>query len=397
MVDLFRSIAKELQESFRFVDALDILLVSVFLYATLAWFQKAASRGILLGLALLTLVYFMARSLDMYLTSLAFHTTFAVLLFVLVVVFQEDLRRLLERVSNFGTLEFGQSQDISLDLDEVVESAFAMASTNTGALIVLKGQEPLERHLSGGVVLDGYVSKPLLFSIFDSKTPGHDGAVVIVRDQVTEFGAHLPISRNTGVTGGRGTRHSAALGISESSDSLTIVVSEEHGDVSVAEAGELKKVNSASDLKQRLQEFFHTTFPAATLPLWRRVFVQHVRLKVLSFALALTAWFVLAHDPHTVQRTFAIPVEYLNLPADLELDETAPSEARITLSGSERHFRFLEPSSLKISLDLSNTDTGFHEVAVAERNIGLPTNVSLYRIEPRIIRLYIRTRETANP
>jgi diadenylate cyclase len=397
MLDLILSIVDELRESFRIVDALDILLVSVFLYATLAWFQRAASRGVFLGLAFLTLVYFLARALDMYLTSLAFHTTFAVLLFSLVVVFQEDLRRLLERVSSFGSLDFGQSQNISLDVDEVVESAFEMATSKTGALIVLKGQEPLQRHLNGGVVLNGHVSKPLLFSIFDSKSPGHDGAVVIEHDQVTEFAAHLPISQNTGAIAGRGTRHSAALGISESSDALTIVVSEEHGDVSVAEGGELSKASTASDLKKRLEVFFQTTFPAASQPLLRRVFVQHVRLKILSFALALTAWFVLAHDPHTVQRTFAVPVEYRNLPTGLEIDGAAPSEARVTLSGSERHFRFLEPSSLKISLDLARTDTGFHEVVVAERNIGLPSNVSLYRIEPRIIRLYIRTREPANP
>lgn len=391
------SIVDGLRDSFRIVDALDIALVSVFLYATLAWFQRAASRGVLLGLAFLTLVYFLARGLDMYLTSLAFHTTFAVLLFILVVVFQEDLRRLLERVSNFRSLEFGESQNIALDIDEVVEATFEMAASHTGALIVVKGLEPLQRHLNGGVALNGRLSKALLFSIFHPQTPGHDGAVVIERDRVTEFAAHLPISRNTDAIDGRGTRHSAALGLSESSDALTIVASEEQGDVSVAEAGELKQAPTPSALKERLELFFQTTYPATSQSLWRRVFIQHIRLKTLSFVLAVTAWMVLAHDPHTVQRTFAVPVEYRNLPAGVELDETAPSEARVTLSGSERHFRFLEPSSLKISLDLANASTGFHEVVVAERNIGLPSNVSLYRIAPRIIRLYIRTRTPPNP
>ena len=111
----------------------------------------------------------------------------------------------------------------------------------------------------------------------------------------------------------------------------------------------------------------------------------------------MAAWFVLAYDPHTVQRTFAVPVEYRNLPEVVDLDETAPSEARVTLSGSERDFRFLDPGSLKISLDLAQVEAGFQEVVVAGSNINLPSNVTLYRIEPRVMRLYVRARQAAPP
>ncbi len=153
MFDTIVSFFEELRRTFRLVDAIDILLVSVFLYAALVWFQRTASRGVLIG----------------------------------------------------------------------------MAASKTGALIVVKGKEPLERHLNGGVALTGRVSMPLLFSIFDSHTPGHDGAVIIEADRVTQFAAHLPISKNTAQIKGRGTRHSAAFGLSERSDALTIVASEERG------------------------------------------------------------------------------------------------------------------------------------------------------------------------
>ena len=362
----------------------------MFLYAALLWFQRTASRGVLLGMALLTVVYFLARGLDMYLTSLAFHTTFAVLLFILVVVFQEDLRRLFERVSAVRSVQFRRTRAIPIDLDALVESVFEMARLRTGALIVLKGREPLHRHLIGGAELQGRLSKPLLVSLFDSHTPGHDGAVVIERDRVAQFAAHLPISKNTEVIAGRGTRHSAALGLAECSDALTIVVSEERGVVSVAEAGELTEMSTASDLMKRLQRFFRTTFPETSQSLWRRLLVQHGGLKIMSLLVAIVAWFVLAYDPHTVQRTFAAPVEYRNLPESLELDESAPSEARVTLSGSERDFRFLDPGTLKISLDLEDFREGFQEVVVAEKHIRLPGDLSLYRIEPRVIRLWIR-------
>ncbi len=384
------SFLDELGRTFRIVDAVDILLVSVFLYAGLVWCQRTASRGVLIGIAALAVVYFLARGLDMYLTSLAFHTTFAVLLFILVVVFQEDLRRMFERVSTLRSVGFGQTHDVNSNVDQLVESVFNMAASRTGALIVLKGKEPLQRHLNGGVLLGGRASKPLLYSIFDAHTPGHDGAVIIDNGRIERFAAHLPISKNTKELAGRGTRHSAALGLSEQSDALAIVISEERGVVSVAESGKLKEMATAAALKRDLDKFFATTFPRVTQPFWKRFIIQHGRLKLLAVAIAIVAWFVLAYDPHTVQRTFVVPIVYRNLPTDLVLDESAPDEVRVTLSGSERNFRFLEPSSLKVTIDLAGVQTGVQELSITDRNIRLPANLSPYRIEPKIIQLYLR-------
>ena len=104
MVRALLSFLDELGRTFRFVDAVDILVVAIFLYAGLVWFQRTTSRGALVGVAVLAIIYFLARSLDMYLTSLVFQTTFAVVLFILVVVFQEDLRRVFERISSLGSV-----------------------------------------------------------------------------------------------------------------------------------------------------------------------------------------------------------------------------------------------------------------------------------------------------
>ncbi|NND97209.1 MAG: hypothetical protein HKN47_07765 [Pirellulaceae bacterium] len=394
MFEILLPLFDEIRRSFRFVDAVDVLLVSAFLYAALSWFRRTASRGVLIGVGLLAMVYMAARGLDMYLTSLAFHTSFAVLLFILVVVFQEDLRRLLERMSSLRSVRFARSADNKLDIDVIVESVFEMAASYTGALIVIRGKEPLDRHINGGVQLDGRISRPLLYSIFDSHTPGHDGAVIIQDNQVTQFSAHLPISQDTGEIAGRGTRHSAALGLSERSDALTVVVSEERGIVSVAQSAHLDEMPSAGELRQRLDEFLTKTFPVIDQPLWKRVTVQDGQLKLLSLVLALIAWFALAYDPHTIQRTFIVPIEYRNISKQLELDRSAPSDIRLTLSGSERHFRFLDPASLKITLDLSETGSGYQELPLSERNIRLPLNLVPYRIEPRVIRARLSPRVT---
>jgi uncharacterized protein (TIGR00159 family) len=395
MLNTIVSFIDEFRGTFRVVDAVDIALVSVFLYATLVWFHKAASRGVLIGVAALAAVYFLARGLDMYLTSLAFHTSFAVLLFVLVVVFQEDLRRLLEGVSSLRSMRFGKSPQRGIDVDELVASVFRMAASRTGALVVLKGKESLARHVNDGVSLDGRFSPPLLYSIFDPNSVGHDGAVIVEGERVSQFGAHLPISKNTQEIKGRGMRHTAALGLSERSDALTIVVSEERGTVSVAATGHLREIKTAAELKRRTEAFFEESFPAAQRSSLRHGLLQHGRLKVLSVVLAVTAWFVLAYDPHTVQRTFVVPIEYRNLSQDLVLDSTARTEARVTLSGSERDFRFLDPATLKISLDLSDLSKGYQEVAFSERAIKLPANLSVYRIEPRSFSLWLMLKEPA--
>jgi hypothetical protein len=212
---------------------------------------------------------------------------------------------------------------------------------------------------------------------------------VIDSDEVERFAVHLPISKNAKAIAGRGTRHSAALGISECSDAFTIVVSEERGVVSVAESGKLREVATAADLKRRLDTFLHSIHPSTPEPLWRRIVIQHGRLKLLAIAIATLAWFVLAYDPHTVQRTFVVQIEYRNVPADLLLDENAPDEARLTLTGSERNFRFLEPGTLKITLDLTDVSPGFQQFPLTESNIRLPPNLSAYRIEPRVVDLLL--------
>jgi uncharacterized protein (TIGR00159 family) len=317
-------------------------------------------------------------------------------LFLLVVVFQEDLRRMLERISAVRSVRFNQASRVDTDVaDDLVEAVFNMAASKTGALIVLKGKEPLARHLDSGVALGGEVSKSLLYSIFDARTPGHDGAVVIDNDRIELFAAHLPISKNTQEISERGTRHSAALGLSERSDALTVVVSEERGVVSLAESGKLKEIATAADLKRRLEDFLSATSPNTIQP--SRFITQHGRLKILAMAVAIVAWFVLAYDPHTVQRIFVVPIEYRNLPKELLLGERAPNDARITLSGLERDFRFLEPSSLKITLDLTGSRSGYQELPVTDRNLRIPANLSPYRIEPRIIRLDFRTRPPDAP
>lgn len=392
MVEWWWPFLEELRQTFRIADAVDIALITLFLYTVLVWFRTTASRSLAIGVSVLAALYVVARAFDLYLTLLVFHGAFAVMLVVLVVVFQEDLRRMLERLASWGSLpKLNTPLDVQPEVNVLVEAAFHLAQTRTGALIVLKGREPLQRHLDGGIPLDGRPSQPLLYSLFDSSSPGHDGAVVMESGRIKMFGAHLPISKNQAEILGRGTRHSAALGLSEQSDALVVVVSEERGVVSIAVEGKLRECESAAELKGLVEDFLDTHYPKVAQNATRQFLLRHWPLKVSSAAIAIVAWFALAYQPGTIQRTFVAQVEYRNVPEGLLVDELASTEAKITLSGLERGFRFFDPASLKITIDLTGFRAGVLNIPVTDKEVRLPTNLSVYRIEPR--QLYVPLRE----
>lgn len=385
----------ELYRNFRITDAIDIAIISVILYSGLVWFKETASRQVATGVALLVIVYFLARAFDLYLTSMLFQAGFAVLVIMLIVVFQEDLRSGFERVATWGTLPTQRHTTAQIsDIDTLVEVVYTLAAGKRGALIVVKGRETLERHISSGVLLSGQLSKPLLLSIFDPHSPGHDGAVVLQNGCVAAFGGHLPLSKNRKEIASRGTRHSAALGLSECSDALVIVVSEECGSVSVAERGALEEVLSAAVLKRQLEGFFEHRFPNHSEPMWRRFLAYDMLLKTIAVVLACTGWLLLAYNIGTIQQTFEVPIEYRNVPERLSLDGTAPNKAQVTLTGSERAYRFLDLSDLKISVDLGEGFAGSQIIQITGRNLKLPSNLDVHRIQPQV--LWINLRETTN-
>lgn len=389
---------EELRENFRIADAFDIALISLLLYALLIWFRTTASRSLAIAISALAILYLAARVFDLYLTSLVFHAAFAAVLVVLVVVFQEDLRRLLERLATWGSLPARRQQvDVHPEVNTLVEAVFRLAETRTGALIVLKGREQLQRHVDGGIVLEGKLSKPLVYSLFDASSPGHDGAVILEQDRITMFGVHLPISKNQSEIRGRGTRHSAALGLTEQSDALVIVVSEERGVVSVAEGGKLRACETASALKGAVDTFYESHFPIDSANATRQLVFHNWPLKLIAVALGVLIWFTFAYQPGTIQRTFVAQVEYRNVPAGLVVDQYADEEARITLSGVERAFRFFDPASLKITVDLTDRTVGFLTIPVTEREVRVPPNLAIYRIDPRQLGVPLRAQEVERP
>jgi len=384
MGDVFRAILY----SFRLQDVLDIAIISVLVYGILMWFKETASRFVLVGIALLGTVYILARYFQLYLTAVVLQGFFAILLLALVVIFQEELRRFFENLALWGKI---RKQTIGpayqREVEVITRTAATLAQKRVGALLVLQGDEPLDRHLEGGMPLDGTLSQPLLESIFDPHSAGHDGAVLVHRGRVARFGCHLPLSLNANKFGQLGLRHTAALGLSERSDALCIVVSEERGTISVAQEERLTVLTSPKELKELLEGFYgpgaHAKKGGGLPERLKRNFWE----KSSAVLVACLLWLAFGYQRGPVARHFVVPIEYRNLPTEWAMDEQKVTEAEIMLTGPDQAFRLLDPTGLMISLDLSNVREGKQRVSLTKDMIVIPSNLSLETIKPDSIQI----------
>ena len=216
-----------------FSGLLDIAVVTLVIYTFLIALKRTnRSRLIFAGIVILGLLYLAARKLNLLLTVSLLQGFFAVILVALVVIFQEDLRYFFEQVAarfferGFPLYKRKRTRPPRQEVEILARTLGDLAREKIGALVVIRGKDPIARHLDGGVEVKGLLSEPLLKSIFDPHSIGHDGAVIIDGQLIERLGCHLPLSKNFEKLPRSGTRHAAALGLSELSDALCLVVSE---------------------------------------------------------------------------------------------------------------------------------------------------------------------------
>jgi len=375
--------------NFRILDLLDIAIISVMISALLIWFKNRATRFVFLGITLLGVIYILARFFQLYLTTVVLQAFFAILLFVLVVIFQEDLRRFFERIGLLGRFRkkiftvttFSESAEI------IAETTAALAHKRIGALIVIQGEDPLDRHLTGGSNIDGLLSQPLLESIFDPHSIGHDGAVLVDGNRVMRFGCHLPLSANAARHGNLGLRHSAALGLSERSDAICIVVSEERGTISLAREERIQEIANASALRIELETFFEKRMPLSKPTPILNWLKKNQREKVLAIILAGILWVVFGYQRETIGRDFVVPIEYVNTPVEWVLEEPKVMEVKILLMGPTQAFQLLHPETMRVSVDLAQLRPGTQEIILTQDMIKAPSNLSVASISPGRIKI----------
>jgi len=235
---------------------LDILIVAILFYWAYIFLKETRAMRILYGLVFLLALMALGKLLNLILLNWLLKSLMAMLIVAIPVVFQPELRNALEKLGRsklLGELSLGKEESNKV-IDEVVSAVNNLASKKIGALIVIKRQTGLREYIDNGVPIGAMVSSQLLQSIFFPKSPLHDGAVIISGDKIISAGSILPVS-SISLSSNLGTRHKAGIGITEISDAMSIIVSEETGSISVAVGGKLEPKISEEKLRNRLLTF----------------------------------------------------------------------------------------------------------------------------------------------
>jgi len=238
---------------FRWQDAVDILLLAVVIYSGINLIRGTRAVPMLIGLGVLYGVYFASGRLEIYTINVLLQNLLGWSLILVFIVFQNDIRRALTQVGTGPLFSSADRIAQSQAVEELVKGVTAMASRRVGALIVLQNEVGLNEYIEVGTRLDAQVSKELVASIFIPGSPIHDGALIIQHGRITAAGCFLPLTTNPTVSKTLGTRHRAAIGLTEETDAVAIVVSEEDGMVSLVREGKITRDVDASALRITLQ------------------------------------------------------------------------------------------------------------------------------------------------
>jgi len=364
----------------------DIVLIAAglfFLYHTL---RRLGTWRIVAGIALAAFLFLIANFLDLKGLEWIFGNFSQVAVIALVVIFQPELRKIFERAVSVRRSEI---RDVGADLPRmIVDSLVKLASQRRGAIVVFPGKEPIQEWLSGGFKLDARPSIPLIMSIFDPNSPGHDGALIIENGKFTRFGVRLPVSQSSKLPDELGTRHHAAMGLTEKSDALAIVVSEERGKISIFDNGKYRQVDDPEKLvksilsqwKQASSYFFE--FPEGSKR--RLVFLQ----MFVSLTLAAFFWTsLMIVQGEMLEKIVTVPVEYTTSPENLILVGDKQQEVRIHLAGSKSDLDSVNPDQMSAKIDLSKAVAGKQTFLITKENMRLSRGIQLLDVVPSSVEL----------
>ena len=246
------------------VDILEIIIIAFALYHVTFWVKRTRAWTLVKGVFVLFSAYIVAYILDMSVILWVFDKTIGLGITALLIVFQPELRKALEELGQkkivSSILPFDENKDRNIrftdrNVNEIVRATSELAKAKTGALIIMEKDIILSEYERTGIIIDSAISSQLLINIFEHNTPLHDGAVIVRGDRIVAATCYLPLSDNMGLSKDLGTRHRAAVGISEVSDSLTVIVSEETGMISVAVGGKLLRNIDGDLLRRKLNDF----------------------------------------------------------------------------------------------------------------------------------------------
>ena len=382
----------------RFQDVLDILFLTVLVYHLYLWFWGTKAFKALVGLLALGIVFTLARFWGLFLTTWVFQILWQVLILLIIILFQSEIRQVLERVNPLqmlGLRSFPKSADW---IPNFVNTVFSLAGQKIGALIIFERTDLVGELITGGTRLEGEPASEILLSILQKESPLHDGALLIQRGRIVRAACYLPLSSAEGLPKEWGTRHRAALGLSERCDAWVLVVSEERGEISLAQDGEIIPVTNREELSKIVQK---AIAPASVSGItWRErvrdLIVRRWPLKTGTLALVCVFWLLLAGQQN-FEVTLKVPVEISNIPENTEIIDPLNPEVEITVRGLRKDASTLNNRNVHAEIDLATARFGNRIFRITRNQIVLPNDrINVVNIEPSQMEFKLKSPSKAN-
>jgi len=377
-------------------DALDIALMTFLIYQAFLQFRGTRAARVGASLAAMGVLYFLAHAAGLFLTSWVLSGIWAASFVLVIIVFQTEIRQILEQVNSvipsfkmFRRLH--HPHDFTDALMAIATTCFTLASKHWGALLVFERRDSLESQLrSLGVVVDARVSSQLLENFFTPQASLHDGAVYIRADRIYRAGCILPLSETKSLPHFYGTRHRAAVGITEHSDAFAIVVSEERGTVAAVERGGMVILPGAPELYTWLVA--RLVHPAKKRFLkWPgyALLTNNWQAKLGALAGVVLLWLVLV-GLQNAEVGFNIPVIYDNIPAHLDLTGNRTQEVYLRVRGSRELIGLLDPSRLQARINLRDGQEGTRRYSLSAQDVNIPLGLQVAEVDPTTVTVRLK-------
>lgn len=367
----------------RWQDLVDIVINSYILFRVYVLFQGTNAFRVLVGITSLWILQEVAASIGLILTSWAIRGITTAAAIIIIVVFRNEIRTVLQARNLKAFLWGSPSREQASPMDTITESLYQMGKKRIGALIVFPGKEDLSEVIHGGIPWDGKVSQEMLLSIFWPKNPVHDGAIIVQEGRVVEVGVLLPLSQRQDLPTFYGTRHRAAAGLAERSDALVVVVSEERGRVTVAKDNSIKPVAQQEELTLILKKHLNL-FDGGTVHQQKKVRLKLTLAAVFSFFIMTSIWFGFTRSHDTII-ALNVPIEYVNRPSNFEILDCSVDEVRVQLYGSSALIKSLSSGQVQVRINLSKTSEGRNVFPITQDNIVLPPGIFLNKVQPTTV------------
>ncbi len=362
----------------RWQDIFDILLNSYILFRLYVLFRGTNVIRVLLAICVLWAVSQSAVSLGLIVTNWAMQGVITVAALIIIIVFRNEISSVLQ-TKDLKSFFWGIPRyQFHTPINIITESVYEMAEKKIGALVILPLKRGMSNIVQGGVSIKGKLTQEMLVSIFWPDNPIHDGAAIIQGEQITSAGVILPLSKREDLPSFFGTRHRAALGLTERSDALVIVVSEETGKISVFKEDQIFNIESRLDLDNILQD--HAGDDSAKKG-FRDQTIELTAAALISLFCITGIWISFSKGLETLA-THEIPVEFMNPDQKMEIISSSTSNVKLLISGAKPLINSLNPGQINVKLNLSQSVVGVNKLSITKDNILLPPGIQLKKIEP---------------